>query len=45
MPAWFMKQMKKAFLEKNRREVRILNQCWFDYLWKQKNTAGDSKNY
>ncbi|SFL50606.1 cortex morphogenetic protein CmpA [Salibacterium qingdaonense] len=45
MPAWFMKQMKKAFLEKNRREVRILNQCWFDYLWKQKSTAGDNRNY
>ncbi|MGY4691201.1 cortex morphogenetic protein CmpA [Salibacterium sp. K-3] len=45
MPAWFMKQMKKAFFEKNRYEIRILNQCWFDYQWKKKNTAGDDTSF
>ncbi|SDH80760.1 hypothetical protein SAMN05192534_11214 [Alteribacillus persepolensis] len=36
MPGWFMRQLKKAFFEKNRQEIRVLNQCWFDYQFKQK---------
>ncbi|MEQ6376717.1 cortex morphogenetic protein CmpA [Bacillaceae bacterium S4-13-58] len=31
MPNWFQKQMTKAFLEKNKNQIRMLNQCWFFY--------------
>lgn len=35
MPNWLIKQLKQAFLYKNRREIRWLNQCWFSYYEKQ----------
>jgi hypothetical protein len=34
MPNWLKNQMQKAFLEKNRYQIKILNQCWFFYLKK-----------
>ncbi|MDA3129591.1 cortex morphogenetic protein CmpA [Aliibacillus thermotolerans] len=36
MPGWFMRQLQRAFFEKNYDEVRTLNQCWFGYLTKLK---------
>ncbi|WP_139279073.1 cortex morphogenetic protein CmpA [Seinonella peptonophila] len=35
MPKWLMKQLKSAFLNKNRRQIRLLNECWFSYRQKQ----------
>ncbi|MFD2442435.1 cortex morphogenetic protein CmpA [Bacillus sp. CGMCC 1.16607] len=37
MPTWFQKQIKKAFLEKNRYQIKLLNQCWFFY--RKKNSS------
>ncbi|WP_139345618.1 cortex morphogenetic protein CmpA [Siminovitchia sp. FSL H7-0308] len=31
MPAWFQNQMQKAFLKKDRNQIKMLNQCWFFY--------------
>lgn len=31
MPTWFQNQMKKAFLKKDRYQIKLLNQCWFFY--------------
>ncbi|MBW8350107.1 cortex morphogenetic protein CmpA [Bacillus sp. IITD106] len=31
MPAWFQNQIQRAFLEKNRYQIKLLNQCWFFY--------------
>ncbi|WP_226660038.1 MULTISPECIES: cortex morphogenetic protein CmpA [Guptibacillus] len=31
MPVWFKKQLKQAYLEKNRHQIKLLNQCWFFY--------------
>ncbi|WP_148347977.1 cortex morphogenetic protein CmpA [Bacillus rubiinfantis] len=31
MPTWFQNQMKRAFYEKNRYQIKLLNQCWFFY--------------
>ncbi|MDP4105863.1 MAG: cortex morphogenetic protein CmpA [Bacillota bacterium] len=31
MPIWFQNQMKRAFFEKNRHQIKLLNQCWFFY--------------
>lgn len=34
MPSWLRNQLKRAFYGKNRRQIRILNDCWFHYLKK-----------
>ncbi|AWI11277.1 MULTISPECIES: cortex morphogenetic protein CmpA [Bacillaceae] len=34
MPSWFKKQMQRAFLEKNRYQIKLLNQCWYFYMRK-----------
>lgn len=34
MPIWFQNQMQKAFYEKNRYKIILLNQCWFFYVKK-----------
>ncbi|MEH6939127.1 MULTISPECIES: cortex morphogenetic protein CmpA [Bacillaceae] len=31
MPSWLKTQMQKAFYEKNRYQIKLLNQCWFYY--------------
>ncbi|WP_085520450.1 cortex morphogenetic protein CmpA [Tuberibacillus sp. Marseille-P3662] len=31
MPVWFMKQLRNAYLEKDRYQIKLLNQCWFFY--------------
>ncbi|MEI5909373.1 cortex morphogenetic protein CmpA [Bacillus spongiae] len=36
MPKWLQNQMKRAFLEKDRYQIKLLNQCWFFYT---KNTT------
>ncbi|WP_147535906.1 cortex morphogenetic protein CmpA [Bacillus marasmi] len=36
MPTWFQKQMQRAFYEKNRYQIKLLNQCWFLYRKKHR---------
>lgn len=31
MPQWLCNQLMRAFQSKNRRQVRMLNDCWFFY--------------
>ncbi|ARK28622.1 cortex morphogenetic protein CmpA [Halalkalibacter krulwichiae] len=31
MPKWLRQQLKQAYLEKDRYQIRVLNQCWFYY--------------
>ncbi|WP_124726473.1 cortex morphogenetic protein CmpA [Staphylospora marina] len=31
MPSWLVKQLMRAFLAKDRRQIRFLNECWFQY--------------
>ncbi|HDR3908717.1 cortex morphogenetic protein CmpA [Bacillus toyonensis] len=31
MPAWLKKQMQRAYFEKNRYQIKLLNECWFYY--------------
>ncbi|MED4017327.1 cortex morphogenetic protein CmpA [Sutcliffiella cohnii] len=38
MPTWFMKQMQRAYKEKNRYQIKLLNQCWYFYYEKQNTT-------
>lgn len=37
MPHWLQKQLKRAFIGKDRRQIRLLNDCWFLYMQKTKN--------
>ena len=32
VPYWLKKQLEKAYYEKNRYEIVMLNQCWYAYL-------------
>lgn len=31
MPEWLCKQLTVAYLTKNQRKIRLLNDCWFFY--------------
>ncbi|EZP79201.1 hypothetical protein H839_00620 [Parageobacillus genomosp. 1] len=31
MPTWLQNQMRRAYYEKNRYQIKLLNQCWFFY--------------
>jgi hypothetical protein len=31
MPTWLKNQMRRAYYEKNRYQIKLLNQCWFFY--------------
>ncbi|WP_246945290.1 cortex morphogenetic protein CmpA [Bacillus pinisoli] len=31
MPIWLKNQMTRAYFEKNRYQIKLLNQCWFFY--------------
>jgi hypothetical protein len=31
MPTWFQNKIQKAFYEKDRYQIKLLNQCWFFY--------------
>ncbi|MGO4889635.1 cortex morphogenetic protein CmpA [Anaerobacillus sp. MEB173] len=35
MPSWLRKQLKHAYLQKDRYQIKLLNQCWFYYRRKQ----------
>ncbi|ASV67241.1 cortex morphogenetic protein CmpA [Cytobacillus sp. FSL W7-1323] len=38
MPVWLQNQMKRAFLEKDRYQIKLLNQCW--YFYRKKHCSG-----
>ncbi|MBD1372296.1 cortex morphogenetic protein CmpA [Hazenella sp. IB182357] len=31
MPIWMLKQLQRAFQYKDRKQIRFLNACWFNY--------------
>ncbi|WLR42148.1 cortex morphogenetic protein CmpA [Bacillus carboniphilus] len=31
MPNWLQNQIQRAFLEKDRYQIKLLNQCWYFY--------------
>lgn len=34
LPQWLLKQMMHAYRKKDRRQIRMLNDCWFFYRTK-----------
>ncbi|QMV43292.1 cortex morphogenetic protein CmpA [Cohnella cholangitidis] len=43
MPQWLCNQLMSAFQKKDRRQIRLLNDCWFYYRAKP-DKAKDSKD-
>ncbi|TWI54027.1 cortex morphogenetic protein CmpA [Halalkalibacter nanhaiisediminis] len=43
MPTWLKQKLKRAYLQKDRYQILILNQCWFHY--KQKNSNIKTLNH
>ncbi|MBD8069666.1 cortex morphogenetic protein CmpA [Bacillus sp. PS06] len=37
MPSWLKNQMQRAYYEKNRYQIKLLNQCW--YFYRKKNCS------
>jgi hypothetical protein len=35
MPQWLCHQLERAFMKKDRRQIRLLNDCWYFYRTKQ----------
>lgn len=35
MPQWLCNQLMRAFLKRDRRQVKLLNDCWYFYRNKQ----------
>ncbi|NIK78380.1 hypothetical protein FHS15_003518 [Paenibacillus castaneae] len=42
MPQWLCNQLMHAFYKKDRRQVKLLNDCWFFY--RSKLSPGESGN-
>jgi len=40
MPQWLCNQLMRAFLKKDRRQIKLLNDCWYFYR-----TKGQSKDH
>ncbi|MBM7567376.1 cortex morphogenetic protein CmpA [Paenibacillus sacheonensis] len=35
MPQWLCNQLMRAYLKKDRRQIRLLNDCWYFYRTRQ----------
>ncbi|MHA0856584.1 cortex morphogenetic protein CmpA [Paenibacillus sp. CMAA1364] len=40
MPQWLSNQLMRAFNKRDRRQIKLLNDCWFFYL----TTPGKNRN-
>ncbi|GMX60397.1 hypothetical protein Elgi_05730 [Paenibacillus elgii] len=38
LPQWLCNQLMRAFYNKNRRQIRLLNDCWFFYRTRKSET-------
>ncbi|WP_096201984.1 cortex morphogenetic protein CmpA [Bacillus sp. FJAT-45350] len=39
MPNWLKMQLKRAYMQKDRYQILLLNQCWFYYHTKSEKTC------
>ena len=42
MPQWLCNQLMRAFNKKDRRQIRLLNDCWYFYHNRQQKEDGTS---
>jgi len=40
VPQWLCNQLMRAFNKKDRRQIRLLNDCWFYYRAKPEKSKG-----
>ncbi|RXZ84043.1 cortex morphogenetic protein CmpA [Paenibacillaceae bacterium] len=45
MPQWLCNQLMRAYLKKDRRQICILNDCWYYYRTKSESTKQSSSLY
>ncbi|GIP49608.1 MULTISPECIES: cortex morphogenetic protein CmpA [Paenibacillus] len=43
MPNWLSNQIMRAFNKRDRRQIRLLNDCWFFY-YSRRNSHTDNTN-
>ncbi|MBU9710443.1 cortex morphogenetic protein CmpA [Evansella tamaricis] len=43
MPSWLQRQLEEAYIKKDTRRIKLLNQCWFYY--KQTPPISSTKTY
>ncbi|MFC5701862.1 cortex morphogenetic protein CmpA [Cohnella faecalis] len=44
MPQWLCNQLMRAFQKKDRRQIRLLNDCWFYYRTRPDHTDAKDQN-
>lgn len=44
MPYWLKKQLRQAFLQKNRYQILVLNDCWYFYKKLMKENEVNNEN-
>ncbi|WP_133568635.1 cortex morphogenetic protein CmpA [Paenibacillus massiliensis] len=42
MPQWLSNQLMRAFHKRDRKQIQLLNDCWFHYRSTQKKTPAPS---
>lgn len=42
MPQWLCNQLMRAYLKKDRRQIKMLNDCWFFY--QRQSPSGNSRS-
>jgi len=48
MPQWLCNQLMRAFQKKDRRQIKLLNDCWYFYRTKQhtkESGSGDGNGF
>lgn len=43
MPYWLQRQLRRAFLNKDRRQIHILNDCWYLYIKTHESTTKSNR--
>ncbi|WP_019536767.1 cortex morphogenetic protein CmpA [Paenibacillus ginsengihumi] len=45
MPQWLCNQLMRAFYNKNRRQIRLLNDCWYFYRTRKRQDGDNAANH
>ncbi|ANE47069.1 hypothetical protein SY83_13230 [Paenibacillus swuensis] len=44
MPQWLCNQLMRAYVKKDRRQIKLLTDCWYFYRTKTVNTGSNEEN-
>ncbi len=45
LPQWLCNQLMRAFYNKNRRQIRLLNDCWYFYRTRKSESDSSASNF